>query len=640
MPTVKCASDSWRSNILFATILIICGIFPFVSMSLAGTFPSDWLMKHEAFHAFIETLGCVMAFGIAGFLLMRQGQKGNEYMLWPACSMLSMAILDAFHSSVSPGREFVLLHSSAQLMGGIFIALIWLPERFAKGEFGKQLPKIVAASCALFGVGSFFFRDMIPFMMTNGKFTAIPQALNLMGGALFLCGVAYFARRFSRDQDIAHLLFIAYCLMFAVAGLTFRLSGLWSVAWWLSHMVRLGAYVIAFGYVSINATAEYLRLIQTEEAVTRLAALVESSDDAIVGRILDGTIISWNQGAENLFGYTADEAHGTKGDFLIPFERTNEETDIMKRIKNGQKDQYIETIRRRKDGTTMDVSLSISPIRDAHGDMIGISTIARDITERKRAEQELEKLNRSLKLNVGELRRTNKELEEFAHIAAHDLKTPIRNIATLTDCLLIDYADKFDEQGKEQVRLLVTKAKQMVSLIDDILQYCRLGQEKAGKKQVDLNTVVSDVIEVIAPPENIHIHIENELPTIKCDKTQVIQVFQNLIGNAVKYMDKPEGHIKVTCSEQVDIWLFGIADNGPGIDEIHFEKIFKMFQTLEPRDGIESTGVGLSIVKKIVEMNHGEVWVESSISEGSTFFFTIPKQATAMQTVEAIAHAV
>jgi two-component system sensor kinase FixL len=639
MPTMKCATDSWRSNILFAAILIICGIFPFVSMSVSSHFPPNWQLMHEAFHAVIETLGCVMALGIAGFLLMRQGQKGNAYMLWPACSMLSMAILDAFHASVSPGREFVFLHSTAQLTGGVFIALIWLPERFAKGEIGKQLPKFVAGACALFGIGSFLFPDIIPTMTNQERFANIPLVLNLLGGILFFAGVAYFAHRFSRDQDTAYLLFIAYCLMFAVAGLTFRLSVLWGVGWWLSHMIRLAAYIVAFGYVSINATAEYLRLIQTEEAVTRLAALVESSDDAIIGRTLDGTIVSWNQGAANLFGYSAEEAHGQKGEFLIPPERTDEETKIIEKIRNGHRDHYFETIRRKKNGTLMDVALSISPVEDSHGDMIGISVIARDITERKKAELEREQLNKNLKLAVGELQRTNRELQEFAHIAAHDLKTPLRAITSLTNWLLTDYSDRFDEQGKEQVQLLVVKAKQMASLIDDILQYCRLGRENLEKKEVDLNAVVSDVIEVATPPEHIEVIVEDALPAILCKKTHIIQIFQNLISNAVKYIDKPNGRVRVGCAEQDDAWVFSVADNGPGIDPMHFERIFQMFQTLSPREGVDSTGVGLAIVKKLVELNGGKVWIKSKIGEGSTFFFTVPKEAVTIKTmtIEAVA---
>jgi signal transduction histidine kinase len=140
-----------------------------------------------------------------------------------------------------------------------------------------------------------------------------------------------------------------------------------------------------------------------------------------------------------------------------------------------------------------------------------------------------------------------------------------------------------------------------------------------------LNEILAEVIREIAPPENIEITVENNLSAITCKKTHIIQIFQNLLDNAVKYMDKPEGRIKVACLEQDDCWKFGVADNGPGIERRHFDRIFKIFQTLEPRDGIESTGIGLSIVKKLVELNKGRVWVESEVGAGSTFFFTLPK---------------
>jgi len=248
-----------------------------------------------------------------------------------------------------------------------------------------------------------------------------------------------------------------------------------------------------------------------------------------------------------------------------------------------------------------------------------------DITERRQAEETLERLNKDLESAVGDLTRANRELQEFAYIAAHDLKTPLRAIGTLADWISKDYADKFDEQGMELVRLLVTKAKQMTAMIDDILQYSRVGQSLQVDRLVDLNKVVSDVIKEIAPAQNIEITIEHELPTIRCKRTHAIQIFQNLLGNAVKYMDKPRGQIRVGCVEQEDSWRFSVADNGPGIDKKYFDKIFRIFQTLAPRDGIESTGIGLSIVKKLVELNKGRVWVESQVGAGSTFFFTLPK---------------
>ena len=255
-----------------------------------------------------------------------------------------------------------------------------------------------------------------------------------------------------------------------------------------------------------------------------------------------------------------------------------------------------------------------------------VNTYGLDITERRKAEDALEELNRHLESANLELARTNKELQEFAHIAAHDLKTPLRAIGTLADWISTDYAEKFDEQGKEQVRLLVTRAKQMTALIDDILQYSTAGQKIQKSQPVDLNALVAEVIAEIAPPEGIEVVTEKELPTIMGKKTHIAQIFQNLVGNAVQHMNKPRGYVGISCVEQRDFWQFSVADDGPGIEARYFEKIFKIFQTLGPREGVESTGIGLSIVKKLVELNNGCVWVESQVGKGSTFLFTLPKQ--------------
>ena len=248
------------------------------------------------------------------------------------------------------------------------------------------------------------------------------------------------------------------------------------------------------------------------------------------------------------------------------------------------------------------------------------------ITERKRAERELEQLNAALESNIRKLDRSNKELQEFAYIAAHDLKTPLRGIGTLAQWLSTDYSNKFDEQGKEQVRLLVTKAKQMSALIDSILRYSILGREESPEQEVDLNAVLSEVIAAVDPPEHIEITIQNIPHSATCKKIHIMQIFQNLLCNAVKCMAGSGGHIRIDCLELDGFWRFSVADEGPGIDPKYFDKIFQIFQTLAPCDKVESTGIGLSIVKKIVELNGGKVWVESEVGKGSTFFFTLPKQ--------------
>jgi PAS domain S-box-containing protein len=245
--------------------------------------------------------------------------------------------------------------------------------------------------------------------------------------------------------------------------------------------------------------------------------------------------------------------------------------------------------------------------------------------ERKKAEVVLEKLNTDLELTVRELIRTNKELQEFAYITAHDLKTPLRGIGTLAEWLSTDYADKFDEQGQKHVKLLAERAKRTDKLVDSILQYSSAGQLREEQEQVDLNTVLPEIICEIDPPENIEITLDNKLPVLMCKKTHIRQVFYNLLSNAVKHMDKEKGQIKVGCLEENGFWKFSVADNGPGIDQKYFKKIFKIFQMLSPTDETESTGIGLSIAKKIVKMNAGRIWVESKVGEGSTFFFTVPK---------------
>jgi len=240
-----------------------------------------------------------------------------------------------------------------------------------------------------------------------------------------------------------------------------------------------------------------------------------------------------------------------------------------------------------------------------------------EIVERKRAEEEMEKLNRGLDSAVRELSRSNKELQEFAYIAAHDLKAPLRAIATLANWISTDCAESFDEQGKKQVQMLIDKVKQMSALIDGILKYSGAGNTTKGRQEVDLNAVVSDIINEIDPLKNIEVTIDNELPTLACENTHVVQIFQNLITNAVKFMDKPEGQINIGCVRQDDLWKFSVSDNGPGIEQKYCDRIFKMFQTLSPHNKSESTGI---------ELNDGKVWVESEPGKGSTFFFTLPQE--------------
>lgn len=256
-------------------------------------------------------------------------------------------------------------------------------------------------------------------------------------------------------------------------------------------------------------------------------------------------------------------------------------------------------------------------------DMIALQV---ESNERRKLERALAKANEHLAETVRDLRRSNKELQDFAHIAAHDLKAPLRGIGTLADWIASDYADRFDESGRQQLGMLKGRVSRLSELIDGILHYSEIGRAASRLERVDLSHLVPEVIALLDPPEHVKVTVKGPLPVIVCEKVRLGQIFRNLIDNAIKYMDKPQGRIEIGCSEQQGLWRFAVSDNGPGIDGKYFDKIFQMFQTLAPRDERESTGIGLAIVKKVVDLWGGRVWVESKVGEGATFFFTLPKQ--------------
>jgi PAS domain S-box-containing protein len=278
-----------------------------------------------------------------------------------------------------------------------------------------------------------------------------------------------------------------------------------------------------------------------------------------------------------------------------------------------------------EEGNLKNMEVHAYPVFDKQGNLTQMIEYSVDITERKQYEKTLEKLNTELESTIDKLKRTNMELQEFTYITAHDLKTPLRGIGTLADWLSTDYVDKFDEQGRKQVKMLVKRAKRADKLVDSILQYSSAGKSIEEHEQLDLNKVLPDIIREIDPSENIEIIIDKKLPILICKKTHIKQIFQNLICNAIKYMDKEKGQIRIGCIEEGGFWKFRITDNGPGIEHKYHKKIFKIFQTLSPPEENASTGIGLSIVKKIVRLNGGRTWVESNPGEGSTFFFTLPK---------------
>jgi light-regulated signal transduction histidine kinase (bacteriophytochrome) len=238
--------------------------------------------------------------------------------------------------------------------------------------------------------------------------------------------------------------------------------------------------------------------------------------------------------------------------------------------------------------------------------------------------KEIIQINKQREKLLDELAYQNQELSDYAHMVSHDLKSPLRSIDSLTSWLKEDYEDKLDIAGKENLKLIRNNVEKMDLLINGILEYSTIGKTKVEFYIVDVDKVIEDVKDIINIPDHISIIKKQRLPNIKGNKYRLQQLFQNLITNAINYNDKTKGFIEIGFEDQHDFWQFYVKDNGKGIDEAYFEKIFKTFQKLE--NNPESTGIGLSIVNKIVDIFGGKIWLESNLGIGTTFYFTLKKE--------------
>jgi PAS domain S-box-containing protein len=361
--------------------------------------------------------------------------------------------------------------------------------------------------------------------------------------------------------------------------------------------------------------------------LTLLSAIVDSSDDAIVGKTVDGLITSWNTGAQRMYGYTADEVLGQPITILSPADRVDETTEILGKIRRGERVLQLETVRKRKDGTTLPVSVTVSPVRDEEGTLIGVSSIARDNTEQHRSVAELRR-------RADELERVNRNLEAFSYSVAHDLRAPLRALGGYSAALLDEYWDALGEAGQDYAKRIQAASEQMATLIDDLLHLSRVSRADINAEAVDLGAEVDSIAEELQrqePGRRVRFVVQRPVWAM-ADRLLIRTVLQNLLGNAWKFTSgRDEASIEFG-SAPVGVGDAGICyyvrDNGAGFDSAYAEKLFKPFQRLHPKRDFPGTGVGLASVQHIVEKHGGRTWAEGAVDHGSTFYFTLsPKGA-------------
>jgi PAS domain S-box-containing protein len=349
-------------------------------------------------------------------------------------------------------------------------------------------------------------------------------------------------------------------------------------------------------------------LRRAEAAAELMAAIVESTDDAIVGADRDGRITHWNPGAVRLLGYEREEIVGQYVRMLVRDEDFESQNARFSRVLAGERVERIETQWMRKDGALLDVVLTASPLRDPSGEVVGASAVVHDITARKRDE--------------AELRRSHAELERFADIAAHDLREPLMAITQLTALL----ERGVDSQREEIVTHLRAAAQHGSRLVDGLLDLARVGRGAPPAQPVDLRRVMEGLLDTLAPQiEAAGARVEvGPLPTVLGVEGELARVFQNLLVNALKFRGDAPPVIAVSAARSPREWTLTVADNGPGVSERNRDRIFELFARGQVDGQAPGTGLGLAVCRKVVELHGGRIWVEPAPGRGSAFRMTLP----------------
>ena len=360
--------------------------------------------------------------------------------------------------------------------------------------------------------------------------------------------------------------------------------------------------------------------LRQSEARTR--SILDTTYDAFILTDADGRIIDWNRQAEIMFGHARGEAKGKSiAETIIPGRYQEAHSEELKRVlatrEGPMHGKRIELAALRRNGDEFPVEIRLSVLQAEEG--LLVCSAIRDVTERKKSEAELMR-------TTAELIRSNADLERYAYLASHDLQEPLRAVASFTQLLALEYADKLDTEAREYIGYVVEGAKRMQVLINQLLDYSRLGTGRKPFALVDCRKIYETAMAnlKVAIDESGAILTSADLPQVMGDSVQLTQVFQNLLANAIKFRRGHGPQVYVGAEQKDKEWLFAVRDNGIGIDSRNLDRLFVIFQRLHHRDEYAGTGIGLAVCKKIVDLHGGRIWVESKPGEGSTFYFTIP----------------
>lgn len=610
----------------------------------------DWVWPREPFHSTVETAGAIIALGVAWMLLSLEKLRfGTSYNIWIASALIGMGILDGLHAMVNADQVFVWLHSVATMVGGVLFAMVWLPDGYQ--QRARWFPWTVMCFVLSLGIASILFPEHLPLMMDDGGFKPTAMFLNVGGGVLLFATSVRLVLTFRRTGNSDDLLFCLHCTLFGAAAIMFEQSKIWDLPWWGWHFLRLMAYGVALWFVVKTdvRTAKMLRLRAATQA--RVEALQENAEqlelanaqlhreqflvnslvntipDAVFFKDCAGRIIRANQAMANDVGVDDPAELIGKTDQEIWAGQFHAETILDERriIETGEPLVNKEEMPMAKGGGPRWVLVTKMPLFDAQGEITGIFGVAREITEIKLQELAQKKQAAALAKAKESLERSNADLQQFAYVASHDLQEPLRAVSGHCQLLENALADNTNDRVQMFLRHATDGAKRMQELISNLLDYSRV--ESRGQEFVVANVqeIVNEAISNLSVSIEEHAAIVDvsKLPLVRGDYAQLVRLFQNLIGNAIKFCGDKRPEVRISAARESDRWVFSVHDNGIGLDSEYKERIFVIFQRLHARTEYPGTGLGLAISKRIVERHEGRIWVQSKPGAGSTFLFTL-----------------
>lgn len=385
------------------------------------------------------------------------------------------------------------------------------------------------------------------------------------------------------------------------------------------------------GYV--GTVDDLTEMKNAEEKIIQSTYMINNATDAIIASDLNWVINSYNKAAEKIYGFPPEEILGRVAEEVLvtEFINSNKRNFLLDLKYKGYWSG--EVLQKRKDGSLVPILSSLSVNRDNEGNAIGYLAVNRDITERKKREETINKLNVDLELNIAQLELSNRELEAFSYTISHDLRAPLRAIDGFTQILKEDYTDLLDSEAKRLMEVIMSNAKKMGQLIDDLLHFSRLSKQEVIKVEVNMTDMVQKIITDLTatlPPSKVEI-ILDELPVAFVDSATIKQVWFNLISNSIKYAsNKSKIKITIGCKVEKKELIYFVKDNGVGFNMQYYDKLFGVFQRLHGAE-FEGTGVGLAIVQRIIQKNDGKVWADSKIDKGATFYFSLPKMLNSQE---------